>query len=256
MKGLQIFTHSVRQVVGNFNAALRVSGVLFLVQVALVVVLGLSVLMDQAAMQQMIQAGTFPWGRALLMVLVVLACNLWIAVGWHRYVLKMEQPGVVPPLHADLMLAYFGKSLLIGLILIPVAAVLGLVVGLIMTPMLGGPGGPSGLAFIIFGLIVYVPLVLIGYRLSVVLPGTALGEPLGFAAAWNKTRGATAAILTLAVVSVVASLIIDLPAFYVFAPDSILSAIWQAATYWLKMMVGISILTTLYGHYVEGRALI
>ena len=31
--------------------------------------------------------------------------------------------------------------------------------------------------------------------------------------------------------------------------------LWTLATGWVKMIVGVSILTTLYGHYIEGRAI-
>jgi len=34
-----------------------------------------------------------------------------------------------------------------------------------------------------------------------------------------------------------------------------LALLWTLATGWVIMVVGVSILTTIYGHYVEGRAL-
>ena len=40
MKGVQIFTHSLRQVLNNLPAALRISGVLYLVQVAVSLAFG------------------------------------------------------------------------------------------------------------------------------------------------------------------------------------------------------------------------
>ena len=36
----------------------------------------------------------------------------------------------------------------------------------------------------------------------------------------------------------------------------VLLILWQFVTGWLVMMVSVSILTTLYGHYIEGRPLV
>ena len=82
MKGLQIFRHSVRQVTGNLEGALRVSGVLYAVQVVIGLILGFGMManaqMGPGAM------GSFGFG-ALAVLLVAVVTGLWIAVGWHRW---------------------------------------------------------------------------------------------------------------------------------------------------------------------------
>jgi hypothetical protein len=40
-----------------------------------------------------------------------------------------------------------------------------------------------------------------------------------------------------------------------FAGNFALSLIWQCVFGWISVMVGLSVLTTLYGHYIEKRAL-
>lgn len=254
MKGLQIFTHSVRQVFGNLDAALRVSGVLYLAQLVLVLVLGLAVITDEAAMQEQVATGTFPWGRLMIVIVLATIASLWIAVGWHRYVLQIERPGIVPVWHGDRILAYFGKSLLLGLILVPVFLVIAVVGGAIVAPlMMNGAGTGTG---IILMLILYIPLLVILYRLSVMLPAAALGEQVRTAEAWAATRGDLGAFIGLGVLSLVAGFVIDVPGMWIFAPGSALSMLWQVIAGWVKLMVGISILTTLYGHYVEKRPLV
>ena len=188
MKGVQLFTHSIRQVSNNLGPALRISGVLYLVQVAASLVLGASLMFDSQATASAMQAGDFPWFGFVVVILVALVTSLWIAVGWHRYVLRLELPaGIVPALHPDRMLAYFGRSILLGIVLLLIGMVIGLVVGLVLLPIIGrSPGMGTGFLFVV---LIYVPVVVISYRLSLSLPGAALGEPMGFGASWEATRG-------------------------------------------------------------------
>ncbi|MGB8812037.1 MAG: hypothetical protein WCC57_02525 [Paracoccaceae bacterium] len=242
MKGLQIFTHSLRQVLGNLEAAFRVSGLLYLAQVALSVIFDLSILQDQKAMQAAMLDGTFPWAKVSLVTLVSLITSLWIAVGWHRYVLMVEQPGIVPVFRGGLILNYFGKTLLVGLIVMVVAVVLGLVAA--VTP----------LAFALVAVIIVS--LLLANRLSVVLPGSALGKPLSISEGLAVTKGETWTILALTIITLVFFTVIELPSIYVFGSFPLLQFLWRLATGWLFLMVSISIMTTLYGHYVEKRPLL
>jgi hypothetical protein len=56
--------------------------------------------------------------------------------------------------------------------------------------------------------------------------------------------------------SVIGAMLLGLPNMFLFAPGSVPGLIWQVVTQWVTVMVGASILTTLYGHYVEGRPLV
>ena len=247
MKSVDIFVHSVRQVFGNLPAALRISGVLFAVQAVASLAIGP---LDPAA----IETGEVSIVGLLLVMVITLVSSLWIAVAWHRYVLLQEQPGaVVPAFRGDRVAGYFGYSVLIGLILIPVAMMLGVVVGVVAASIVGPE--PTLGAAIIVGLLVYVPLVMIGYRLSVVLPATALGEPLGLGAAWIATKDEAVTMLGLALISVACAIAVQVPVMFLLG-DGPLAIVWQISAQWVVVMVGASILTTLYGHYVQNRALL
>jgi hypothetical protein len=255
MKGVQLFTHSIQQVIGNLGPALRISGVLYVVQIAASLIFGVSFMVDGEASAAAMRAGSFPWGGFLAVILVSLVTSLWIAVGWHRYVLRLESPnGIVPPLHADRMLAYFGRSILLAIVLMLIGMVIGFVVGLVLYPILGRSPG-MGTAFL-FVVLIYVPVVVVSYRLSLSLPGAALGEPMGFGASWEATKGAGGDILVLGILSVVSAAVIDLPPVWIFPNLKILATAWQLVSSWVFLMVGISILTTLYGHYAERRPLV
>jgi len=254
--GWQIFLHSVRQVIGNMDAALRISGALFLVQVVVSYAMGVSLSGDRAAMEQRMVAGDFPWLGMILAIAVTLATGMWIAVAWHRYVLKVEKPTtLIPPFHGDRILGYLGKSILLIIIAIPIALVASFIVGFVFSAFYTTGQMPGMGLGILAGIIVMLPVIVVIYRMSVILPGSALGQPLGLREAWSKTAGSSGAIVFLAVLSIVAAIAIDLP-LMLMGSVPLLGFVWATATAWLKMMVGISILTTLYGHFVEGRALV
>ena len=99
--------------------------------------------------------------------------------------------------------------------------------------------------------------LLISYRLAPMFPSAAIGQSVGVSQAWAATSGASGTIIVLAVVSAIASVVIDLPAeLLARLPVGMwLGFIWVGITGWVKLMVGVSILTTLYGVYVEKRTI-
>ncbi|MDP3197438.1 hypothetical protein [Tabrizicola sp.] len=253
---LRIFLHSIRQVFGNLSGALQVSGVLMLVQFAVLLTLGRSMPTDEAGMRQMMMQGDMPWGRIVLGALVSTVLWLWIVVGWHRYILLGERPKLVPAFRFDRMLGYFGKSLLIGLIILPLALILGFIGGGIASGLVHG-GGNVIPALVVMGLFVYVPLAVVGMRLGTMLPGAALEPGVPVFSGWEATRGVTLTILGVVVLSVGFALVLEFIGMRVFGdPMSIPSLIYELVKQWVIALVGASILTTLYGHYVEKRPLV
>jgi hypothetical protein len=253
MKGLQIFTHSLRQVTGNLRAAIKVSGLLYSVQFILAFALGNTLFADEAAVMAAMETGEFPWTTYLLVLAITLTTSIWIAVGWHRYVLKVEQPGLLPEFHADRFLGYFGKSLLIGLIVLPLAAILGTVASIVLAPL--AQPATSLLFEVLIGLVVYLPVAVVALRLSAILPGVALEPNRSIKEGWAATTGETGQIAVVALLCGAMILFLGMPAAYLFGPTSVLSIVWQFCSGWFVTMVGVSILTTLYGHYIEKRPL-
>lgn len=253
---LRIFLHALRQVFGNLSGALQVSGVLMLVQFAVLLTLGRSMLADEAGMRQMMMQGQMPWGRIALAALISTVLWLWIVVGWHRYILLNERPRLVPAFRMDRMLGYFGKSLLIGLILLPLALILGFIGGGIASGMVHG-GGRVLPAMLVMGLLVYIPLATVAMRLGTMLPGAALEPGVPVLSGWDATRGATVTILGVVALSVFGAALLDFIGAQVFGnPVSVAALAYELVKQWIIAMVGASILTTLYGHYVEKRALV
>lgn len=250
--GINLFMHSVRLVLGDWRNALKVTGLLYLIYAIPALVLGLFFPQPQPGQSAEAMAAAMSGYAPItfIVALLMLVVYIWLAVTWHRYILLDETPsGQLPAFNQQRILAYAGRSILLFLM----AAVLVFVISLIVAPI-----AMAGATF----MLVLVPIVgifvalLIGYRLGLVLPAAAVGKPLSFGEAWQATKGASGTIVVLALVSALASILIDLPALVVgFLPGigSILATLWTLATGWVKAVIGVSILTTLYGYYVEKR---
>ncbi len=277
---LSIFLHSIRLVFNNFAVALRISVPLMIVVVVgaigsgfLLATGGVSVA-PRDVTTAIVHA--FP-GPAIVYLIALVIASLWVAVAWHRVVLLDEAPGpLLPTWRGDRIFAYFIKSLLISLAIVLAMTGMGIVVTPIwavthgsLTIVLGMTGidivvTPIGAAthgswpvLIALSLALSAVGVLISYRLSPMLPAVAIGEQLTIGEAWQATKAASGQILILAVVSVLVGEVINLPIHVLPANlvGSLLSMVWSAGVTWLTTMVGVSILTTLYGHFVQGRAL-
>ncbi len=251
MEGWKIFTHSLRMVFRNFGAALRISGVLYLVQMAA----NLALLRRYGPAIEGMQAGQMPppgfLGASLLAALIAVIAELWVAVAWHRYVLCEERPStLIPPFKGTAIARYLGNSILIGLMALLAAVIGGVVAGFV-----------GGLLFGVFGVRLFMTIGALGpalyvlYRLSPVLPAVALGRSMSFAQARAATEPANAAIMQLAAIGMALGLVVQIPVFLNDQPASIMGLIYSNVLGWVYMMTGVSILTTIYGHYVEGRDL-
>ena len=250
--GAKLFMHSVRLVLGDWRNAVRISGLLYLIYAVPTFLLRLLFPVPsepETAADAMAALSAAP--IALLTALFALVAFVWIAVAWHRYVLLDEMPvGRIPAFNGSRWLGYLGYSLAVGLIMLVAAVVVGLAAGIVFAIV-------APLAFLA-AIAAMAAALVVGYRLAPLMPAAAVGQPLGFRAAWEATEGATMDIVVLAIVSAVAAFLIDLPAAVLSLAGPagyFLALMWMLGSDWLKMLVGVSILTTLYGVYVERRAL-
>ena len=274
MNGLTILAHSFRQVSGNLGMAIKVSGWLVVLYV-----IGGGLLMWQmpdwmdAAMaqdpQSMVNAADLSGGSVGLVfvgMLVAAIFLLWsislVAIVWHRYILLEEVPRGLIPYRSDFHVGrYFwygaGISLLAALAVGVVTIFLGMIFGpFFMGSMQGmatgqsaGLGGVSLLVGIVLGTIIAVLYL----RMALILPAVALDESLTIGQAWAQTSGYTGAILSLALalafINAVVPLVITLAFGELVWINMLLTGLYQ----WFYFMLGISILSTLYGVIVQKR---
>lgn len=240
MNGWKIFLHSLRMVLNNLGTALRVSLVLYLLPALAQILLFRSY--EGAA------AGTIPGvsGSSLIVLVISLLSSLWIAVGWHRYVLTGEEPrGWLPAWHPSEMISYFWRSLLIGLLVFAVMMVAMIVV------MVLGSLARSLLGILAFGLVGLASYIF--FRVALVLPAAALGRPMPLRTSWQATREDSASIVALALIVIGGSLLMELPALIDGDRGSVVNLVYGLVVNWFATIIGVSMLTTLYGHFIEDR---
>lgn len=263
MKAWNLFVHSVRQVFGNLAAALRMT----VLPAALVVTVG--IWLSHSLPPHAAGAGnptpvalhSFPFVPFLLLWLMAFVMPFWIAVGWHRYILRNEAPwAVLPRWHGGRVLAYIGRLLLLGLIIgIPTVILFAVLAGPLFGAMFTAHSFSLGMevaSAIVFAVLM-LPAFWIFNRIAAVLPAAALGERLTIGAAWRMTADANATFVMLAVILLAAQLVLEFAMFEIgriqMAPVVV---VLSAVVYWVQSMVGISLLTTIYGHYIEKRPLV
>lgn len=246
MLGFKIFAHAVRMVLNNWQDALRIGlvpVVLTLGAVALVLsALGVPVRVGLVT-SDVPMDGRF--GTAIFLSSVIWFIGIiWIFVNWHRYILLSEYPkGWMPPLRGDRIWAYFWKSFQIGLI-----AMLASIPAIFIAAAFGGLGIYVSLVW--FAFVMYAV-----FRISPVMPAVAVGQPLAFGEAWRATAPGASALVLVIILLMVMDFVMNVLGNAVMGVSVGLGLpiviICSAAT----SLIGVSVLTTLYGHYIEKRVL-
>ncbi len=254
MLGWQIFVHSVRMVFGNIKQVLQITVGPALIATALIVALFMVSGIPLEAFDE--GAGELPPGASvggiflfvIGLIAVLLVTIFWIAVSWHRYILLEEYPtGIFPTFRFDRILAYLGRALMLGILMVIAWMPMGLVFALLGESL-------AGLSIILF--LVYVVFLLVCfYRLSIILPAAAIGVPITLGEAWTKTQGIAGSILVLLVVSFLFQFLVQL----VFTALAIIPVLGILLTVFFGTlvlpMINVSILTTMYGIFIEKRKL-
>jgi hypothetical protein len=248
--GWEIVRHSFAMLFRNLGNAARVSfGPILL---AVLVVFLIATLLDVSAARIVFDTarGTMSPGVALavlLIAVVFLFVSAWIAVSWHRFILLEDYPGLLPALAGRPVWPYLGKTILLGLLMI-----VAMIPALIVTSLLSGLFGGSPAIFSILGIGLALYFSYIWLRLGLVLPATALGRPMGFTEAWRSTAPHANAILGTGALLIVINSGVALVSTLMPAAISLLLDLVSS---WITVMVGTSVLTTLYGVIVERRSL-
>lgn len=263
MQGWLIFKHAVLMLWGNKGVAVRLAAMPLVIATVLVT-LFISTVSDLQLMQEMLfpgspfaeqpelmpeDSGSFFTGVFGFSILSLIF-TLWVIVAWHRFILLEEEPeGWVTPFNGGRVLAYFGqilKLMLIGVLLsIPVGILIGIV-----TAIASG----NTMAMLVVAVPLGVILFLMFYRLSVILPASAIGKPITLRQAWSATEGSFLAIFVLVVVGGIFQTSIQFLGGFLTAIPMLGFAVNLLISFALGM-INASILTTLYGHYVQGRDL-
>jgi hypothetical protein len=186
-----------------------------------------------------------------------------IAVNWHRYILLDEIANGWQRLRIDsLTWRYIGNFILIFLLLMACSFGAGLVLvlaGFILRAIVGDTVMAVILVPVIFALYFYA--IVATYRLSVKLPAVALGRSdFSMGDAWSATTGndwRMLALLGLFIVCVLLVGLVTLMATLIFnnlgTVGLSVSIAIQVLINWVATILGVTLLTSLYGFFVENR---
>lgn len=270
----QIVLHTFRMIFGNFGQALRVSigpfVLLIVVAIGLAASVGFPLDPANAAIEDFSNMSPAVGFLPIILIPLMLFVFGWVAVSWHRFILLEEYAGILPQVKDRPIWRYVGKSiglaLLIAIIAIPLFAILGPLAGRDIADAVGDatavavgsvPEIPFGvqMKWLIINMIVTIPLTYLSLRWGIALVGTALGKPLGFVEAWGKSQSVAGVLFGIVILLLLINLVPQLVSLALAGVPALQMVIDVAMT-WLSMMLGISILTTLYGHVIEERPLV
>lgn len=230
-------------VFGNLRAAFQISGVLYVFYS--LAIFGMAMFMP---------VGPEDVGNplaALALTLVSVFLILWLVVAWHRYILLDDLSGaLLPALRFDRMLAYFGKSLIVLLLVLPIFIALGVLVFALHAAL-------PPLVLSLVPLAALVGTLIVFARLGPLLPSAAVGQSMTVREAWAATSKGSGTIVGLAILVVIMGILLGIPASILSMQGQWqLALAWSFVADWVALMVGITTLTTVYGHYVEGRTVV
>ena len=232
-----IVRHAFVIVFGNFGNALRASLMPLLILIAVVGLLT-TVL-------------NLPMNGAIILILVGMAAAMfvfaWVAVTWHRFILLEEYPSFVPAISDRPIWPYVKRTLMIILqmmvVMVPVLS--------LMLPAISN--FPSAAVILSIGLSILMSFIWL--RICVSLPSVAVGEHMGSADAWAETKDIRQTILGVCVIMMFLNSAAGLLPVLLAPHLLIISTVLNIAIQWVSIMIGISVLTTIYGHVIEGRPL-
>ena len=264
MTGWGILKHSFGMIERNFSAAMRISLVLMIISLA--VQIGLTFWVTVNAVELMQSNSMVFFVVQQLPALLSLVFGAWMAVAWHRFILLNERPASwMPAFHGNNILMYVLWIIVLMviyiLLLLPIIA---LVIALVQPSMDAG-ANPSAGAILLSGILiplVFLLAVVVMTRLSPVLVSRALGEKLGLRQAWRLTQGSSKPILAMFGIGLIfmfAFMVVMMIFVTLASGSTMLMIVAVAPMYliltWLSGMLSVSVMTTIYGVYVEKREL-
>lgn len=191
-------------------------------------------------------------GIALVVfIFIALVATASIAVAWHRYILLDEGGGVAFNLRVDgLVWRYVGNVIAIG---VSAMVLIGIPVVILMQT------SELGVLLLFPALLLLAPVL---YRMGIKLPAIALGRrDLAFSDAFDASTGNYWQLVGLAAVyfllAIAINLAVALVTFFglLFGPLAlVIQVIATAVAEWIGIIFGVSLMTTLYGYFVEGRS--
>jgi hypothetical protein len=247
------FGHAISSVRNNLGVAFDLSWRWYII---IAITLLISTVIQYASMRggTAIQFGTFV---GLIAAVISLLAFSSIAVNWHRYILLDEMPRGSEYLRLDsLTMRYFGNLLLLFLFIFLIALVV-----VIPLAIIGAVTGAETF-FTIISVVVALPIAgIVFMRWGIKLPAIALGKDMTFPVAWRLTDGNNGPVFLVFLFNVLVTfgvgIAFGLTVLLINAISPgialIIEFAGQLVLNWILSILGITLLTSLYGFFVENR---
>jgi len=247
-----ILSHALKMVFHDFSGTLRATtpGLIIVAGAAAILlsfapnVADLIISGDDAA------ARTFTTdnlGLALLGVFWFVIGYMMLVTAWHRYVLLPDDQHHSYTPGFGILLGYFGRSLLIGLITliaaIPLGAVIGFAAALLNSVLIG-----QALSVLMMACLGWLAL-----RISLILPACSIDKKLTIGESWAETEQVSFVILKLTIAIGAANVLIGFLQTALFGTSGVIAGASGVVVSVLFTLISASVLTTLYGIRIEGR---
>jgi hypothetical protein len=192
----------------------------------------------------------------LLVAVFNIAVSIWIIVGWHRFVLLGEVTYTFwPEWRGEINMDYFIRSFFVALVIcVPI-----ILLAVFQTKVVGRDGviqGPFGEAAVLWWVWALFSWTLSGYlsfRISLGLPAASIGKTTFIRESWNDTKLFSREILGASFILMVAYVPSTIINFQF--QDSLVLTLLGSVLASLNVLLGASVITTLYGVIKEGREL-
>lgn len=206
------------------------------------------------AVQRALQSPAPPPNDQLLVLMICGVAGILgyalMAVLWHRHVLlDRSAPAEVRP-GMKIYWGYVWRAIVLGFAQFLAAISLGLAMML-----LSGLTGSGTSALMLIGLVAGVAFLWVALRLSLVLPAAAMGQVMPIRESWQVTAPLASTLWALAVLLAVVNTMLGVISGVLLPDDPGVRLLLDSVLYIIEGLVFISVLTTLYGHLVEGRKL-
>ena len=176
-----------------------------------------------------------------------------MAIFWHRHVLLNgpDRSDLIRP-SSSVIANYIWRAIIVAFV--QMLAAIPILLGMAMlAALIGGMarGGPALLTSLLAG----IAFVWVALRISIILPAAAMGNRMRILESWTLSAPLTGAIFAISALLSLLNITVSVLAGLILPDPGSLGLLVETCIFLIEGLVFVSVLTTLYGHLVEGRPL-
>ncbi len=196
------------------------------------------------------------WPLVVVAIIVGLLGAMVFAIFWHRHALLEgdQREDVMRPTSA-IYGAYFKCALIVGFVFFVVALLGSIATGFVVAILAAATGPVGAVISIILFLVLAIVLSWVLLRISLILPAAATGHIMTYSESWEATRASSRDIFWTAVLLGVINVVLEQLAQGLILAVPNLAIFFAVLQGLLQSLIYVSVLSTLYGHLVQGRPL-